>query len=321
MDSERLFLSEEPLENITFEELSTEDLNCVKHHVELVRHLQELHQLYEIVLFNLNIMRHNYVWRSSGEVLYKGTPAEGPEHFTAVNAMIINLIGSARSLTESMDCYMKENYSDSDSEAQAFFQFSHLTYDTCFAYRLLIRLRDFSQHGHPPVSQTGSCYSFDLHQIKGMPHFTHNKQIKSELEAAVKSIMEDFHGQPTLGVTMTVAEFSVALLKVYSHFLTCVEPHLKDSFLHFRETLERYPENILRGDMDTNNFFVFSIEDNLAHVVFPEDNAMKLLITYQSAAKEALDRFAADWDSLTEGTLLIKRKGDTISIEPFSESL
>ena len=316
MDSERLVLFDEPLKDFSFQELSSEDLICVERHVELVRHLQELHQLYEIVLFNLRIMRHNYEWINSGDVLYKGAPAEGPEHFTAVNAMIVNLIGSARTLTESMDCYMKENFPDNDPDAQSFFDFSHHTYDTCFAYRFLIRLRDFSQHGHPPVSQTGSKYSFDLRQIEKMPHFTHNKQIKTELDAAVKTIMEDFHGQPTLGVTMTVAEFSVGLLKVYSHFLTCIEPSIIDSFSHFRTILNRYPENIRQGDEETPSLFFFSIEDGLANCVYPEDNAVELLSKYQNAVNETLVEFTADWKYLTEGTLQIKREGDVLSISP-----
>ena len=56
-------------------------------------------------------------------------------------------------------------------------------YDKKFSYRLLIRLRDFSRHGHLPVyiSEDNKC-SFDLDQILYTPHFNLNKKIKEEMQ-------------------------------------------------------------------------------------------------------------------------------------------
>ena len=316
MDSEQFFYLDEELDVSEVRELQSDELRCVEHYVEVTRHLQEIQQLYQIVLFNLSIMRSNYTWMNNGDIHYKGVPAEGEEHFIAVNSMIINLIGSARTLTESMNCYMAENYESNDTDAQGFLDFTHSIYDGCFAYRFLIRLRDFSQHGHPPVSQSSANYVFDLRQIIGMPHFTHNKQIKEQLSTIVTEIIGGFHGYPTLGVTMTVAEFTVGLWKIYDYFLTCVEAHLQKSFTQAQAILDRYPENIkFKSDM-IPGLFIYSIEDGNANVITVGEDTMKMLEKFQMEAKETLTTFQKDWDELKKGTVLIKKDGETSDFSP-----
>ena len=59
MDSERFFFSNGELDNIAFQPLRPDKLKDAAHHVEIVRHLQEIQQLYQIVLFNLRVMRDN----------------------------------------------------------------------------------------------------------------------------------------------------------------------------------------------------------------------------------------------------------------------
>lgn len=316
MDSEQFwFLEDGDMDGVDFQPLPADELGDVERHVELVRHLQELHQLYEIVLFNLDVMRHNYDWRSSGEVRYKGKPAVEHTHFIAVNALIVNLIGSARTLTESMDCYIKENYPAGDPAAQAYFDFSRHIYDKCFAYRFLIRLRDFSQHGHPPVSLRGTNYAFDLRQIVETPHFNHNPRIKEQLETAVKEIMEGMHGYPTVGVTMTVAEFTVGLLKIYDHFLTCVEPELKRSNRRFCSILEAHPENVWPGEGERPDFFIYDIRDSNAQTVIVGDDTMEMLGNYRREEQETLAVYQKDWDGLKEAVVAVGKDGEK---HPFS---
>lgn len=309
MDSERFFFTNGELDDIPFQPLPPEELEDAAHHVEIVRHLQEIQQLFQMVLFNLRVMRDNYKWMSDGEVRYKNRPAEGQEHFIAVNALIVNLIGSARTLTEAMDCYIKEAEPKGSAAAQSYLDFSHQIYDSCFAYRFLIRLRDFSQHGHPPVSRLDANYRFDLRQITEMPHFDHNRQIKEQLDAAVREIMEAYHNQPTLGVTLTVAEFTVGLFRIYDHFLTCVETHLRDSLSRFREILAAHPENVNQWE-DGPQFFIYDFRDGNAHTVLVDDDAMEMLENFQQEAKETLQTFQHGWDQLKEGMIFLGRDGE-----------
>ena len=57
MDSEQFFYLDEELDVSEVRELQSDELRCVEHYVEVTRHLQEIQQLYQIVLFNLSIMR------------------------------------------------------------------------------------------------------------------------------------------------------------------------------------------------------------------------------------------------------------------------
>ena len=309
MDSERFFFLDQEMDVSEVQELLPDEQRDFEHHVEICRHLQEIHQLYQIVLFNLSIMRHNYVWINTGDVYYKRHPAEGERHFINVNAMIINLIGSARTLTESMDCYMAENYEPNDPSSRAYFDFTHAVYDRCFAYRFLIRLRDFSQHGHPPVSNTGANYYFDLRQIYHMPHFTHNKQMKAQLSSAVTEIMDIFHDTPTLGITMTVAEFIVELWKIYQYFLSCVETHLRESFEQIKAIQDRYPENVRFASNTFPGTFIYAIKDRHADVVTVDSNAMEMLRKYQMEAEDTLKDYQKDWIGLKSAMKFITTDG------------
>ncbi len=309
MDSERFFFTDGELDGIPFQPLPPEELEDAAHHVEIVRHLQEIQQLFRMVLFNLRVMRDNYKWMRSGEVRCKDRPAEGRDHFIAVNALVVNLIGSARTLTEAMDCYIKEAEPKGSAAAQSYLDFSHQIYDHCFAYRFLIRLRDFSQHGHSPVSQQGADYRFDLRQITEMPHFDHNRQIKQQMDAAVREILEEYRDQPTLGVTLTVAEFTVGLFRIYNHFLICAEAHLRESMARFREILAAHPENANQWE-DGPQFFIYDFRNGNAHAVFVDGDTMKMLKNFQQEAKETLQTFQHDWDQLKEGMIFIGSDGE-----------
>lgn len=308
MDSERFSILHKE-SNIAFQPLPPDELTAVAHHVELARHLQEIRQLYQIVLFNLRAMRDNYEWMNSGEVRYKGQPAEGREHFIAVNALVINLIGSAKTLTDSMECYMKQDEPKGSAASQSYFDFLHQIYDHCFAYRFLIRLRDFSQHGHPPVSQQCANYCFDLRQITEMPHFSHNQKIKAQMDAAVREILTVYRDLPTLGVTMTVAEFTVGLLQIYDRFLTCAEAHLRASFAQFRAILAAHPEKVNQLE-DSPVLFVYDVQDRYAHTVLTEDDTTEMLESYQKEAKETLQIFQHDWNQLKEATLFVNHSSE-----------
>lgn len=312
MDSEKFFFLDEALDVSGIQELPSDELSCMEHYVEIARHLQEIHQLYQIVLFNLKIMRNNYTWMNNGDVYHKGIPAEGNDHFIAVNSMIINLIGSARTLTESMDCYMNENYESENKDVQAFRDFTHSIYDECFAYRFLIRLRDFSQHGHPPVSRKAANYFFDLRQIIGMPHFTHNRQIEEQLSTAITETLDGFHDYPILGITSTVAEFTVGLWKIYDYFLTRVETHLQETFTQAQEILNRYPKNIVSKGNDFPGLFIYSLKDRYADAINVGENTIEMLEQFQSEAKEVLKIFQKDWETLKKGMTFINKDGEVL---------
>ena len=68
MDSEQFFSLDEELDVSDALALQPDELNCMEQYVGMIRHLQEIHHLYQIVLFNLNIMRNNYTWMNNGDI-------------------------------------------------------------------------------------------------------------------------------------------------------------------------------------------------------------------------------------------------------------
>ncbi len=132
-------------------------------------------------------------------------PANSGADYISVNSHIINIISAGRTLIESMECYIKNN-SDIGDAKQKYLDYYHNTYDSSFAYRFLIRLRDYSQHGHLPVSSTGNNYYFDLIQISNKPHYNHNKTFETQMKSIIDEILEKYHNTPTISLTETLAE-------------------------------------------------------------------------------------------------------------------
>ena len=170
-----------------------------------------------------------YLLMSDGKVLKNGEPAISEDDFIAINAMVNNLISAGRTLVESMECYISERHSEDDSDCKAYMDFYHITYDSSFPYRFLMRMRDYSQHGHLPVIRNEVWYGFDLYQVLNKPHFKHNGLIKQQLENAVKEVLEVYGDIPRLSLAMTLAEFTANLLAIYHQFWVSVEPKLLDS--------------------------------------------------------------------------------------------
>lgn len=146
MDTEKMFLTDDGF-NLVYEELAEEDLKTARHFIETTRHMQEIHQLFQILKKDIDNLQNEYVLKNNGNVFREQNPANSEADYISVNSHIINIISAGRTLVESMECYI-ENNSDVGDVKQKYLDFYHNTYDSSFAYRLLIRLRDYSQHGH-----------------------------------------------------------------------------------------------------------------------------------------------------------------------------
>lgn len=165
MDTEKTFIFRDQMIELSAAELSPDEVELAKQHVEITRHLKEIQQLYLMFQYALDCIDSKYTLMSNGKVLKNNDPANTEADFIAINAMVNNLISAGRTLVESMECYVSENYPKDDSNRKEYMDFYHKTYDISFPYRFLIRMRDYSQHGHLPVNQDGEWYGFDLYQV------------------------------------------------------------------------------------------------------------------------------------------------------------
>lgn len=307
MDTEKTFIFRDQMIELSAAELSPDEVELAKQHVEITRHLQEIQQLYLMFQYALDCIDSKYTLMSNGKVLKNNDPANTEADFIAINAMVNNLISAGRTLVESMECYVSENYPKDDSNRKEYMDFYHKTYDISFPYRFLIRMRDYSQHGHLPVNQDGEWYGFDLYQVLNKPHFKHNGLIKQQLDNAVKEVMDVYGDIPRLSLAMTLAEFTANLLGMYYQFWVSVEPAMIISAIKFKELIVNHPENVnVVGDENVSLFIYDVDDDGVAHMVFTDDDTSQMMSMFKSEAKAVADRYMNSWHQLKQGTLIFR---------------
>lgn len=306
METEKVFMNLDENLQFSYSTLNNLDLENVDYYVEITRHLQEIYHLYQVLMYTLGCVKNNYILLNTGEVLRSDNAPISESDYIVINAMVNNVISAGRTLVEAMECYINVNFDENDVDYEKFFKCLHDTYDTSFAYRLLTRLRDYSQHGHLPVSQNGDWFGFDLYLICIKPHYKHNAQIKQQLEGYIQEVTDVYGDIPRLGLSMTLAEYIAKLLSVYNCFWICVKSDLSVSYERMKLIVEQYPDNVnCLGD--TNNMvFVYNIEDGMAHLFFINENPLTMVDGFASEAQISLENHMNEWHDLRKGMLSIR---------------
>lgn len=306
MDTEKLFILNEETSEISYTELSENDLLCSKHHVEITRHLQEIHQLFLITKYNISCLQEKYMLMNSGDVFCNEKAADSENDFIAINAHITSIISSGKTLVDSMECYIKTNSDIEKNSKDEYLNYYHNIYDSSFAYRFLIRLRDFSQHGHLPVSSERNNYYFDLKQIAEKPHFNHNQALLEQMSQAIDEIMDVYRDTPTLCLTKTIAEFIANLFSLYNKFWDCIKSELIASHLKFKSVIKTYPENVITTSGFLKGFFVYDLENGDAHAVHTKDNPQKMIKKFKIEASNVCNEYRDAFEQLMQNTLWIR---------------
>lgn len=314
MDTEKMFLTDDGF-NLVCEELAEEDLKTARYFIEITRHMQEIHQLFLIFKKDIDDLQSEYVLKNNGNVFREQNPANSGADYISVNSHIINIISAGRTLVESMECYI-ENNSDIGDVKHKYLDFYHNTYDSSFAYRLLIRLRDYSQHGHLPVSSTGNNYYFDLIQIANKPHYNHNKTLKKQMKSIIDEILEKYHNTPTISLTETLAEYVVKLLAIYKMFWYQTENELTEACAKFQTVVSGYPGNIIKGQEGLNGLFIYDVVDGNAHIVDPIDKPDEMVTRFKNEAEDNFEEYAEAYKEVFGANLYIKLTDGQIDVEP-----
>lgn len=310
MDTEKTFLTKEGF-SLVFEELSEKDLYISRHFMETIRHIQEIQQLFLIFKKDIDNLKKEYVLMNNGKVFSEHKPANKESDYISINAHIINIISAGRTLVESMECYINNNSHIGDKKLK-YLDFYHKVYDSSFAYRLLIRLRDYSQHGHLPVSSEKNNYYFDLMQIVNKPHYNHNKTLKIQMKSIIDEILIKYHDSPTIALTETVAEYVAKLFSIYKMFYYQTEEELTKTYFEFQSVVLRYPDNIIN---EQESLFVYDIVDGTAHVVDMKDNANKMVVRFKKEAEDTFDEYKEAYKNVLAGNLYVQYSDGKITIE------
>lgn len=306
MDTEKSYRLHDQWE-IPFTPLDFHSLTIAQRYVEMARHLQEIHSLFLIFQFNLHQLQKEYTLMSDGAVFCGTRPADLEEDYIAINAHIRNIISAGKTLTESMECFIKTGYPPTaDGYQETYLQHSHEIYDNSFAYRFLIRMRDYAQHGHVPVDCENHHYHFNLLHILNKPHHNHNRTLAHQMQQATDEILEFYRDIPTLGLTNTLAEFTASLLSIYQIFWQLVDRPFQTVISDFQAISAQYPENIITPPDSSARLFLYEITDGWVQTCDLTDDSLTMLQNFQREAHEVYNDYQTAWEDLRKGMIFIR---------------
>ena len=278
-------------------DLNVEELTMVKDYVETTRHIQEINSLFHIFRFNLKNILHNYNLFGSDKVERKIEYDFEVSDDIAINALTIGFISSGKTLIESIESFLKMN---SEKLHQEFKKNCLMKeYDDNFHYRLLLRLRDYAQHGHFPVwVNFDNKFCFDLNHILSTPHFNHNSNVKNQMDDIEKDIFNKYSDYPYIAFTLSLAEFNVCTTRIYLEFLDKIRSLLHGSVENIESLLKKHPEIIHESsDIFNGHIFYELVGDNL-HSFNSKDNPEKMILQYINFVSGVLEKEQLELDKL-----------------------
>ena len=138
------------MEKIKIPKYSKDEIDIIEKFIEFTRHLQEIDKLFYVFQMNLQDILLHYELYYDDRIIRKIDIENEEKDIIIINALVINYISSAKTFTESIEIFLTQNLGKEELNK---FKNNCLSkiYDKKFSYRLLIRLRDYAQHGHLPV--------------------------------------------------------------------------------------------------------------------------------------------------------------------------
>ena len=243
MDTERYFkATEENLDNIAnYLEGTEEELKVIIDYVEITRHIQEIHQWYEIFMYSLDQLK-KATWYNNK---------------IGINTYLISLIRAGKTIADSMSLCIEKNYGKEER------LFISKEYDNSFSYKFLIRLRNYSQHGHIPVSIIENRPKFDLMQIYNTPHYEFNNTLRKEVEDFIKFIHKnhDCAEGPMLDFESTVCSYTCSIFRIYKKFLEKICVSVEKYRNEIQLAIKEKPEIIKHGDKRMDGWIFYVIKD------------------------------------------------------------
>ena len=242
MDTERYFkATEENLNSIAnYLEGTKEELKVIIDYVELMRHMQEIHQWYDIFVYSRRNLKN--------AVLKKDK--------IGINVYLISLISAGKTIADSVTLCIKNNLEEECL-------FIRNEYDSNFSYKFLIRLRNYSQHGHIPVSIIEGQPRFDLLQIYNTPHYDFNSNLKKDVDEFIEFIHENQESieGPMLSFESTVVLYTCSIFRIYKKFLEKIWVCVAQYWSEIQLLIKEKPEMIKHNDKKMDGLMFYVIKD------------------------------------------------------------
>ena len=282
-------------------DLNDEEKSCIHYFIEINRHIQEVDKLFHVFRFNLNSMLHYYTIMNTDRIKRKSIFDIETSDYIAINALTINILSSGKTLIEAIENFLKDKTGD-DSELYQTFKTQCLSkkYDQYFSYRFLLRLRDFSQHGHLPITvDINNICCIDIDQILLTPHFSHNKTILQQIENIRNELHDKHTSYPKIAFTLSIAEFNICITEIYVEFLDFIEKILYDSINKMKTLLINRPELIHKSSDTLNGFVLYELDDTYnIHAFNPQGDSKAMYLECKNNANKILKEEKNEWNVL-----------------------
>ena len=286
------------MEKIKIPKYSKDEIDIIEKFIEFTRHLQEIDKLFHVFQMNLQDILLHYELYYDDRIIRKIDIENEEKDIIIINALVINYISSAKTFTESIEIFLTQNLGKEELNK---FKNNCLSkiYDKKFSYRLLIRLRDYAQHGHLPVHMSADkrC-SFDLQQIINTPHFQTNKKLKNELIELSKEICNKFGDNPRIAFTRSLAEFQLNVLEIYSYFIKFIKEALNNLKIELDNLIKKRPDIINISTDALNGFIFYKIENEAIHCFNPKDKPIEMINNIKKQLENLLKKEKEEYQKL-----------------------
>ncbi|MBQ3511157.1 MAG: hypothetical protein IJA30_02535 [Bacilli bacterium] len=276
------------LDKICVPELLEHETLLLMQYVELTRHFQEIFYIFNMFKFNRNSILYFYNLEFSDLVTRNFDFDLGVDDYIAINSLITNYIGTGKTLKETLETFIKSLFQNMPKKIDKYKnEYSRKIYDQNFSFRFLLRLRDFSQHGHliVRVDENSRC-SFNLDSILDTPHFEHNATLKRELEHFRNEIICKFDDHPNICFTRTIAEFNLNVIKLYNDFICYIIPDMKSLCKKVCKLLKKY-DNLVHNSSDIlNGYVIYQDFDGNLHSFNSIERPMKMVYKIKKEIEE-----------------------------------
>lgn len=278
--------------------ISEVDNEIFSRYVEVTRHIMELNKLFYVFRYNLKNLLDHFVLNTNDLIESKDAQLSDDEYYYQINALTINFISSAKTLTDSIEVCMKSFLSAADFSS---FKEKVISkqYDDKFSYRFLIHMRHYAQHGHLPINIHEQKAYFDLDEILSMPHFDLNRKLKNEIDELKADIYNQFGNMPYISYVFTIAEFNLIITEIYFKFLNEVKPILVELNNKKNQILNEHPEYRFVNPDGSINAMIFYYNDVEGfHCFNGNDNSIEMYASMKREVKKILKNETHQYNKL-----------------------
>lgn len=275
--------------------------HTLENYMEITRHFQEIDRLFEIFQFNLENLLTFYQLDNNDYITRNFEFNFTSNDNIIINSLIISYLSAGKTLTSSIEAFAKIHFGENSDDFKDFKgNCLNKIYDENFHYRLLIRLRDFAQHGHLPVTTIDSnnrC-CFNLQNILYTPHYNHNKQLKQQIEKLIEDIHKQFSDYPHIAFTLSIVEFNICIIKIYLNFIDTITTLLTNSRKQIDLLLKKRPDIIHKSHDAFNGFVFYDYINNAFQCFNPKQDPIKMLFEVKNKLENLLNKEEANFKKL-----------------------